>query len=133
MFLAGIVPKYETELICDFAETYHILDWRTLPLNTAAALSVGLRDNSRVKMKLAGVEAGQDTLLLAAIVDRLSLLWWAKTKDAESGKNRPHSIFEKLTRRPEDEEPKKEITAFRSGEEFRAAWLKATGQIKEVE
>ena len=132
MFLAGIGPKYETELICDFAETYHILDWRTLPLTTAAALSVGLRDNSRVKMKLAGVEAGQDTLLLAAIVDRLSLLWWAKTKDAESGKNRPHSIFEKLTRRPEDEQEKK-VTAFRSGDDFKAAWAKATGQIKEVE
>ena len=26
-----------------------------------------------------------------------------------------------------------EITAFRSGEEFKTAWLKATGQIKEVE
>ena len=132
MFLAGIVQKYETELICDFAETYHILDWRTLPLNTAAALSVGLRENSRVKMKIAGVEAGQDTLLLAAIVDRLSLLWWAKTKDAESGRNKPKSIFEQLTRRPEDE-PEKKVTAFRSGEEFRAAWAKATGQIKEVE
>jgi hypothetical protein len=132
MFLAGIVPKYETELICDFAETYHILDWRTLPLNTAAALSVGLRENSRVKMKIAGVEAGQDTLLLAAIVDRLSLLWWAKTKDAESGRNKPKSIFEQLTRRPEDE-PEKKVTAFRSGEEIRAAWAKATGQIKEVE
>ena len=132
MFLAGIVPKYETELICDFAETYHILDWRTLPLNTAAALSVGLRENSRVKMKIAGVEAGQDTLLLAAIVDRLSLLWWAKTKDAESGRNKPKSIFEQLTRRPEDE-PEKKVTAFHSGEEFRAAWAKATGQIKEVE
>lgn len=132
MFLAGIVPKYETELICDFAETYHILDWRTLPLNTAAALSVGLRENSRVKMKIAGVEAGQDTLLLAAIVDRLSLLWWAKTKDAESGRNKPKSIFEQLTRRPEDE-PEKKVTAFRSGEEFRAAWAKTTGQIKEVE
>ena len=132
MFLAGIVPKYETELICDFAETYHILDWRTLPLNTAAALSVGLRENSRVKMKIAGVEAGQDTLLLAAIVDRLSLLWWAKTKDADSGRNKPKSIFEQLARRPEDE-PEKKVTAFRSGEEFRAAWAKATGQIKEVE
>lgn len=132
MFLAGIVSKYETELICDFAETYHILDWRTLPLTTAAALSVGLRENSRVKMKIAGVEAGQDTLLLAAIVDRLSLLWWAKTKDAESGRNKPKSIFEQLTRRPEDE-PEKKVTAFRSGEEFRAAWAKATGQIKEVE
>ena len=132
MFLAGIVQKYETELICDFAETYHILDWRTLPLNTAAALSVGLRENSRVKMKIAGVDAGQDTLLLAAIVDRLSLLWWAKTKDAESGRNKPKSIFEQLTRRPEDE-PEKKVTAFRSGEEFRAAWAKATGQIKEVE
>ena len=83
-------------------------------------------------MKIAGVEAGQDTLLLAAIVDRLSLLWWAKTKDAESGRNKPKSIFEQLTRRPEDE-PEKKVTAFRSGEEFRAAWAKATGQIKEVE
>lgn len=132
MFLAGIVPKYETELICDFAETYHILDWRTLPLSTAAALSVGLRENSRVKMQIAGIQAGQDTLLLAAIVDRLSLLWWAKTKDAESGRNKPKSIFEQLTRRPEDE-PKEKATAFRSGEEFRAAWAKAIGQKKEVE
>lgn len=132
MFLAGVVREYETELICDFAETYGVLDWRTLPLKTAAALSVGLRDNSRVKMKISGVSAGQDTLLLAAAVDRLSLLWWAKTKDAESGSNRPKSIFEKLTNRPEDEE-NKEVTAFSSGNDFRSAWQKAIGEIKEVE
>ena len=132
MFLASIARKYETELICDFAETYHILDWRTLPLQTAAALSVGLRENSRVKMKLAGVEAGQDTLLLAAAVDRLSMLWWSKTKDAESGRNRPVSIFEKLTSRPEEQE-KEKTTAFRSADDFKAAWNKAIGKIKEVE
>ena len=119
-------------MICDFAETYGVLDWRTLPLKTAAALSVGLRDNSRVKMKITGVEAGQDTLLLAAAVDRLSLLWWAKTKDAETGANRPKSIFEQLTNRSERDEARK-TTAFDSGEDFSTAWKKAIGQIKEVE
>ncbi|MBO7722484.1 MAG: hypothetical protein J6S27_01735 [Thermoguttaceae bacterium] len=32
-----MVREDETALICDLAETYHILDWRALPLRTAAA------------------------------------------------------------------------------------------------
>ena len=131
MILAGMIREDETALICDLAETYGILDWRALPLKTAAALSSGLRESSRIKMKIAGVQADQETLLLAAAVDRLSLLVWAKTRDGMSGRNRPNSIFEQLTRRPEEEQ-KEEAVAFDNGEAFRIAWQQAVGQIKEV-
>ena len=33
----------EDELVCDFAETYHILDLRALPVPLAATLAWGLR------------------------------------------------------------------------------------------
>ena len=45
----------EDALICDFAETYHILDYRALPVKQRAVLASGLRENSRIKMKLAGL------------------------------------------------------------------------------
>lgn len=131
MILAGMIRADETALICDLAETYGILDWRALPLKTAAALSSGLRESSRIKMKIAGVQADQETLLLAAAVDRLSLLVWAKTKDGINGRNRPDSIFDKLTSRPEEEKKDKTI-AFDNGEAFRAAWEQAVSTIKEV-
>ena len=128
-----MVRRDETALICDLAETYGILDWRALPLKTAAALSSGLRENSRIKMEIAGMRADQDTLLLAAAVDRLSLLVWAKTKDGLNGRNAPASIFEMLTSRPEDENKDGKAIAYSSADEFRAAWLQALGHTKEVE
>lgn len=41
-------------LICDLAETYNIYDYRSIPVNLLSTLSVGLRDNARIKMKLRG-------------------------------------------------------------------------------
>lgn len=64
----------EDALICDFAETYHIFDFRALPASLAATLAVGLRDNSRVKLKLSDRKASVDTILLAGIMDRISIL-----------------------------------------------------------
>lgn len=109
----------ESALICDFAETYHILDYRALPLKTAAVLASGLRDNSRIKMRIAEMDISPETALMAAAVDRLSLLVWAKTKDAETGTNRPESILAKLT----NKEPIKDsdLQAFDTVEEFEAA------------
>ena len=102
----------EDALICDFAETYNIYDFKRLPLKVAAALAVGLRDDSRIKMKLSGAQAPADVLLLAAAVDRLSLLVWAQTKDAEKGRNRPKSILESFN-------PKESNSSvFDSGEDF---------------
>lgn len=64
----------EDALICDFAETYHIYDFRSLNVDLAATLAVGLRDNSRIKMRMTDRKASTDTILLAGIMDRLSVI-----------------------------------------------------------
>lgn len=61
-------------LLCDLAETYHIFDLRALPVTTLAALSFGLRDDSRIKMKIAGVKYVPSYILLASICDNISML-----------------------------------------------------------
>lgn len=61
-------------LLCDLAETYHIFDLRALPVVTLAALSFGLRDDSRIKMKIAGIEYVPNYMLLASIADNLKML-----------------------------------------------------------
>lgn len=86
----------EEALICDFAETYHIYDWRSLDVKYASILASRLRNNSRIKMKMSGIEYPLETLLLASAVDRLSYLLWAKTKDGQKGRNKPKSIYEEL-------------------------------------
>lgn len=108
--------RYPDELVCDMAETYHVYDWRGLGLPLAATLAAGLRDNSRVKMALAGTRADAQTSLLAALVDNTSVLVWQRTKDAEKGINRPKSVLAKLT--GETEKKNREIAAYRTPEEF---------------
>ncbi|MGA4725424.1 DUF5361 domain-containing protein [Carnobacterium maltaromaticum] len=105
----------EEALICDLAETYHIYDYKQLPPTQVAVFSCGLRENSRIKMKLSEQQVSLDTLLLAGLSDKLGLLLWSKTKDGEKGKNRPTSIVSSMTNQPQKE--KKEI-AFNSGEDF---------------
>ena len=70
-------------LICDMAETYKVFDLRALPVPMLATLAAGLRDDSRIKIKLSGARAATDTLLLASIADALNFLAWAKTKAAQ--------------------------------------------------
>ena len=118
MIMASMVATDETALICDFAETYHILDYKGLPLRLAAALASGLRDGSRIKMAMSGATVESDTALLAAAVDRLSLLVWSKTKDAEKGRNKPKSMLAMLLK---DDGPKDDLEKFDTAEEFEAA------------
>lgn len=80
-----------------------------------ASLVVGLRDDSRVKMKISGAKAPSEIVLLASAVDRLSLLVWMQTKDAEKGRNRPKSLLGILY--PEE----KKNSVFTSGEDFMRA------------
>lgn len=107
-----MIKADEDALICDFAETYHIYDYKGLPASMAALLAVGLRDDSRIKMKLSGAKAPTEIVLLASAVDRLSLLVWMQTKDAEKGRNRPKSLLEVFI-------PKESSnSSFDSGEDF---------------
>ena len=108
-------------LLCDLAETYHIYDFGSLPLSTVAILACGLRDDSRIKMKLSGDHVPAEILLLAHIADRLGILAWQNTCYASNGKNIPSipkSLVERLIHPEKDDEPK--ITAFDTPEEFEA-------------
>lgn len=114
MILADIIAKDEDALICDFAETYHIYDYRSLPLSRVAIFAVGLRDDSRTKMRISGMRYPTDTLLLASAIDRLSLLVWMNSKDGANGVNRPKSILNELM----GKESEKDIEAFESSVDF---------------
>lgn len=72
-------------LLCDLAETYNIYDFKQLPLTKIADFSVGLRDNSRIKQKVNGISTDSETLLLAAIADRLGLIIAALTGQDPGG------------------------------------------------
>ena len=95
-----------------------MLDWRALPLPLAATLAAGLREDSRVRMKLSGSRLNNEIWLLAAAVDRLSVLVWQRTKDGATGHNYPNLIIDRLTAMDEPQE----VEAFDSGEEFLKAW-----------
>ena len=62
------------ELACDLAETYGILDYRGLPARRLAVLAAGLREDSRIKLRMSGARVPLETLLLASIADALNAL-----------------------------------------------------------
>lgn len=111
-------------LICDLAETYGIYDLRALPVSTLATLAVGLREDSRIKMCISGVKVSRMEMLLAAAVDRLSLLVWAKTENGRNNVNRPKSILDIILG---EEEQKSDVRSFASAEDFENEWARITG------
>lgn len=112
-----MVSADEDALICDFAETYHVLDWRKLPVRLAATLAAGLPETSRIRMKMAGIKTTTQLLMQAAMVDRLSLLIWMQTKDGQKNRRRPTSIAQVLL----GTQPRSDVQAFDSEEKFWAA------------
>lgn len=84
-------------LLCDMAETYGVFDFAALPTETLAALAVGLPRDCRIRRKQSGVETDSLTLLLALAIDRLSMLVWLQSSDAQHHRNRPKSLVEQLT------------------------------------
>jgi hypothetical protein len=95
-----------------------------VPAQLLATLAIGLRGDSRIKMKLNNMKVTPDTMLLAAAVDRLSFLVWAKTKDGAAGRNRPKSIVEELTREKEEQT---QTQGFMTPEDFDLEWVRLTG------
>lgn len=111
-----MIKKHEDALICDLAETYHIYDYRQLPPSRVAVFALGLRDDSRIKMKISGQVVPIERLLLAGISDRLSTLVWFQTEDGQKGKNRPIMLADVMTNNKAKSE--KEVITFNSGEDF---------------
>lgn len=113
-------------LVCDLAETYGIYDFRALPVSLLATLAVGLREDSRIKMRLTGAKVPRSDMLLAAAVDRLSLMLWINTEDGRKGTNRPPSILSAILGNEEEKE-ESPVAAFDSAEDFEAEWTRITG------
>ncbi len=103
-------------LVCDLAETYGIYNWRSLPISLVATFSAGLRDDSRIKLKMSGQELPLRDLLIAGIFDYTALLVWSKTKDAERNRNRPESILKSILQT--DKGDNDEVMKYASGEDF---------------
>ena len=91
-------------LLCDLAETYHIYDYKSLPCRMVATFSCGLRENSRIKMKMAGIDPIPEQILMAAIADGTRMTIGDGT------------------------EKSKEIQTFDSGEDFDREWARLTGK-----
>lgn len=91
-----------------------------------ALFSCGLRDDSRVKMRMAGEEATRKEIMLASIADRLGMLVWFQTKDGAKGINRPESITEALL--GGKREDNSEVMAFDTGDDFSKLWNSIAAQ-----
>ena len=111
----------EDALICDLAETYHILDYRSLPVQLVAPLSAGLRDDSRIKLKAADTSVGLETIILAAIADNLTML-----RAGMDRKNRGKPFL--FTEAINGERKKQKVRGFRTAEEFEAALKRIRGE-----
>lgn len=122
MTLAGMLAFDKDAVICDFAETYHVLDVWALPVPLMAALASGLREDSRIKMKLAGLRPLPVQAMIAKLSDEVTMFRYGFTEDAQKGKHIPPLCQDYMV---QHEEEKKTI-AFNSGEDFLAAWNSIT-------
>ena len=116
-----MIREDEHALMCDFAETYNIYDYKALRPSVAAIFAIGLPNDSRIKRKLSGQKHSTQTILLSCIADSLNLLVWFKTKDGHNNTNRPKSILSELM------EEKEELAEFDSIEAYEAARAKIIG------
>ena len=112
-----MVATDEDALICDLAETYQIYDYRRLPLKMVAVFSFGLRENSRIKMKMNDIEVPFETMLLAGIQDKLNVLIWQQTKDGMNGRNYPASLVA-LLKKSQQKSKTSDLIGFESSEDF---------------
>ena len=113
----------EDLLICDFAETYRIYDYKQLPVPYAAILAVGLRDNSRIKMKIAESKGTFEERMMTMIYDLVNVIRYYHTQDAYDGVNHPESLYSQLfDKNYKPKQEKIEYMRFASGEDFKRAW-----------
>ena len=50
MILVCMLNTDEEALVCDFAETYRIYNYKEIPCKMAAIYAKGLKENARIKM-----------------------------------------------------------------------------------
>lgn len=104
-------------MICDFAQYYHVLSWRSLPVRLAATLAMGLPRSCRSFLHLEGLTAPEELQFQAAILDALHLIEW-RLANCPGGRP-PDSVLASL--RGVSSESARDVQAFSTPEEFEAA------------
>ena len=116
----------EDALICDLSETYHIYDYRSLPVRLVATLAAGLRADSRIMLRASDMTVSQETILLACIADRVEAFRYGFSEDAKNGRNRPQSLVEILA--GETKTKSNGVTTFSSGKALDEALARLRGE-----
>lgn len=125
MTLARMIREDEAMFICDMAETYHIYDYKALPVPYLAVLASGLRDDSRIRMKMSGIRPLARDVALASMADNLSLIRLALTTRKKKV-DKPYLFTENLLEADES----KRSRGFESGEAFLTAWNQGVEEYK---
>lgn len=102
-------------VICDLAETYHVLDYKAVPIMTLAALCAGLHDDSRIKTRMMGLHRIAPSFALIRAADMLTVLNYSLT--AKKG-DKPPTLYQDIMMSKQQE---KKTSGFASIEEFEAA------------
>lgn len=124
MGLAHMIHVDKTALLCDLAETYQIYDVKSFPARYIAMLACGLKADSRIKTKMAGVELlPPNSLLFAFIVDELRIIRYWLMGDK---KNKPVFVTDIM----ENGLPEKDNMGFNSGAEFEEYRKKILAKVK---
>ena len=96
LVLARMINIDEEAFICDMAETYHIYDYKSLPLRMVGIFACGLRQNSRIAMKISGAKFSLEQIVLAAIADGTRMTAWLNSMNGDIGIKKPRSLVEIL-------------------------------------
>ena len=112
-----MIATDEDALLCDLAETYGIFDLNALPVETLAALSFGLRENSRIKRKMAGAPEVDEMELLSVIADNLTLI-----RSVLLGQELSDTALTSMCIRKQNRPQAQPIYKFASSEEFKEIW-----------
>ena len=127
MCLCAFVSLDEDALICDFAETYRIYDWRSLPGRLAATLAAGLRQTSRIRMKAEGVAANIDTSMLALLHDDIAALTYYLIKSkTRKHVSKPISLAEKVIH-GDRKQAKEDYKGYEDSNDYLKAWERLSG------
>jgi hypothetical protein len=106
-----MIREDKEALICDMAETYHIFNIFSYPARFIATLACGLKADSRIKTKMAGVNMlPPNSLLYALIIDELRVIRAWLT----SAKEKPVFVSDIM----QNGIPEKEFKGFDTAEDF---------------
>lgn len=108
-------------VVCDLAETYHLFDLYAVSLETLATLCAGLRDDSRIKMKMMDMRRIAPSFSLVHISDTLTML--THSLAAKEGTPMPELYSDIMTGKQKTKQSK----GFYSIEEFEEARRRMIG------